>query len=103
MMLSKLGRAALAFVAAVAMGLGMTSCGGGTVGYMWVLGTKYNQIAGFKVDNNTGNLTATVGSPYTSGGSNPTMIVVKPGERYVYVLNVGSSSVVTDPNSANMA
>lgn len=100
-MLRKLGRAALAFVATVAMGLGMTSCGGGTIGYMWVLGTKYNQIAGFKIDNYTGNLTATVASPYASGGANPTMIVVKGGGRYVYVLNAGSSSIVPDPNSSN--
>jgi hypothetical protein len=28
----------------------MTACGGGTIGYMWVLGQQYNQIAGFKVD-----------------------------------------------------
>lgn len=101
MMLRKLGRAALAFVATVAVGLGMTSCGGGTIGYMWVLGTKYNQIAGFKIDDFTGNLTATVGSPYSSAGSNPTMIVVKAGGRYVYVLNAGASSIVTDPNSSN--
>jgi 6-phosphogluconolactonase (cycloisomerase 2 family) len=100
-MLRKLGRAALAVVATVALGLGMTSCGGGTIGYMWVLGTKYNQIAGFKIDDYTGNLTATVGSPYSSGGSNPTMIVVKSGGRYVYVLNSGTSSIVPDPNSTN--
>ncbi len=95
MKLSKLGRVALAFVAAVAMGLGMTSCGGGTIGYMWVLGTQYNQIAGYKIDDFTGNLTTTVSSPYTSGGKNPTMLVVKAGGRYLYVLNQGTSSITT--------
>ncbi len=100
MTLRKLGRVALAFVVTVAMGLGMTSCGGGTIGYMWVLGTKFNQIAGYKIDDFTGNLTATVGTPYASGGSNPVMLAIKSGGRYVYVVNAGTSSIVPDPNSS---
>jgi 6-phosphogluconolactonase (cycloisomerase 2 family) len=74
------------------MGLGMTACGGGTIGYMWVLGTQYNQIAGFKIDDFTGNLTNVVGSPFSSGGTNPVSIVVKPGGRYVYVVNQGTGT-----------
>ena len=92
MKLRKFGRFSLAAVAAVALGLGMTACGGGTIGYMWVLGTQYSQIAGFKIDNYTGNLTATVGSPYTSGGADPISLAVRPGGRYVYVVNAGSST-----------
>lgn len=89
MKLSKIGRISMALVASVAMGLGMTACGGGTIGYMWVIGTQYNQIAGFKIDDYSGNLTATAYSPYASNGSVPVSIVVKPGGRYVYVLNQG--------------
>lgn len=64
---------------------------------MWVLGDTLNaagqgQIAGFKIDDYTGNLTATVGSPYTSGGAYPISLAVRPGGRYVYVVNAGSSS-----------
>jgi len=77
------------------MGLGMTSCGGGTVGFMWVLGTQYNQIGGFKIDDYTGNLTGTVGSPYPSGGTNPVMLALKSGGRYLYVLNAGDSTGTT--------
>jgi 6-phosphogluconolactonase (cycloisomerase 2 family) len=87
MKLSKIGRISMALVASVAMGLGMTACGGGTIGYMWVIGTQYNQIAGFKIDQLTGNLTATPHSPFSSGGTNPAMIAVRPGGRYVYVIN----------------
>ncbi|RXH55085.1 lactonase family protein [Granulicella sibirica] len=87
MKLSKIGRISMAFVASVAMGLGMTACGGGTIGFMWVLGTQYNQIAGFKIDDFTGNLTAIPHSPFASGGTNPVMLAVKPGGRYVYVIN----------------
>jgi hypothetical protein len=94
MTLSRFGRISKAFVVSVAIGLGMTACGGGTIGYMWVLGTQYNQIAGFKIDDFTGNLTATVNSPYSSGGTNPVAIVVKPGGRFVFVINKGNGGSV---------
>jgi len=79
----------MALVVSVAMGLGMTACGGGTIGFMWVLGTQFNQIAAFKIDDFTGNLTAPPGSPFSSGGTNPVSLVVKPGGRYLYVINEG--------------
>lgn len=67
----------------------MTACGGGTIAYMWVLGQQYNQIGGFLIDDYTGNLTAIPGSPFTTQGSVPVSIVVKPGGRFVYVINQG--------------
>ncbi len=110
MTLSRIGRFGLALAVSVAVGLGMTACGGGTIGYMWVLGTTPSaaagqltgQIAGFKIDNYTGNLTSAVHSPFSSGGPNPVSIVVKPGGRYVYVVNqgvagTGATSCVTHP------
>ena len=97
MKLSRIGRISMALVASVAMGLGMTACGGGTVGYMWVLGTQYNQISGYKIDNFTGNLTTMVGSPYTSGGTNPVAIVVRPGGQYIYVVNKGIAAQGSTP------
>jgi 6-phosphogluconolactonase (cycloisomerase 2 family) len=57
---------------------------------MWVLGTYYNQISGFKIDDYTGNLTSILHSPFNSGGSNPQMLVVKQGGRFVYVVNAGT-------------
>lgn len=109
MTLSRIGRFSLALAVSVAVGLGMTACGGGTVGYMWVLGSSTTaaagqlsgQIAGFKIDNYTGNLTSAVRSPFASGGTNPVSIVVKPGGRYVYVVNQGSvGSSTTCPSTA---
>ena len=93
MKLSRIGRVSMALVVSVAMGLGMTACGGGTIGFMWVLGTQYNQIAAFKIDDFTGNLTTPPGSPFTSGGANPVSLVVKPGGRYLYVVNKGAATV----------
>ena len=81
----------MALVVSVAMGLGMTACGGGTIAYIWVLGTQYNQISGYKVDNFTGNLTQVVHSPFSSNGTTPVALVVKPGGRYVYVINKGDA------------
>jgi 6-phosphogluconolactonase (cycloisomerase 2 family) len=90
MKLSLVGRWSMALFASLALGLGMTACGGGTIGYMWVLGQQYNQIAGFKVDDYTGNLTAVPNSPFASNGSVPVSIVIKTGGRYVYVINQGT-------------
>ncbi len=90
MKLSRIGRISMALVVSVAMGLGMTACGGGTIGFMWVLGTQFNQIAAFKIDDFTGNLTTTPGSPFTSGGTKPVSLVVRTGGRYLYVINQGS-------------
>ena len=92
MTLSRIGRISMALVVSVAMGLGMTSCGGGTIGYMWVLGTQYNNIAAFKIDDYTGNLTQAVGSPFASAGTNPVMLTLKSGGRYLYVLNAGNAT-----------
>jgi 6-phosphogluconolactonase (cycloisomerase 2 family) len=74
------------------MGLGMTACGGGTIGFMWVLGTQYNQIGGFKIDDFSGNLTQIPHSPFSSGGADPVSIVVKPGGRFIYIVNKGGSN-----------
>jgi 6-phosphogluconolactonase (cycloisomerase 2 family) len=59
---------------------------------MWVLGTQYNQIAGFKIDDYTGNLTTMVNSPYPSGGTNPVSSAVRAGGNYVFVVNKGTYS-----------
>jgi len=91
MKLSRIGRVSMALVVSVAMGLGMTACGGGTIGFMWVLGTQYNQVAAFKIDDFTGNLTIPPGSPFGSGGTDPVSLVVKPGGRFLYVINKGSA------------
>ena len=95
MTLSKISRVVMALAATAALGLGMTACGGGTIGYMWVLGTYYNQITGFLIDDYTGNLTTIQHSPFSSGGTNPVDILVKPGGRFIFVINAGSGATGT--------
>ena len=99
MKLGFFGRMAMALVASLALGLGMTACGGGTIAYVWVVGSQYNQIAGFKVDDFSGNLTTIPRSPFSVNGANPVSILVRPGGRYVYVINQGTGGgLVTPPN-----
>src|ERR1019366_4222238 len=90
MTLSRIGRISRALVVSMAVVLGMSACGGYTVGFMWVLGTQYNQITGRKIDDYTGNLTQMVGSPYSSGGSDPVSIAVRVGGNFVFVVNKGT-------------
>lgn len=101
MKLGLFGRALLALFASLTLGLGMTACGGGTIGFMWVLGQQYNQIAGFKIDDYTGNLTQIPHSPFTTNGSTPVSILVRPGGRYVYVLNQGTGGSSTARGSGS--
>ena len=100
MKLSLVGRWSMALFASLALGLGMTACGGGTIGYMWVLGQEYNQIAGFKVDQYSGNLTEVPKSPFSSNGSVPVSLVIKSGGRFVYVINQGSGGSATQAGSS---
>jgi len=98
MKLSRIGRISQALVVSMALVLGMSACGGYTVGFMWVLGTQFNQIAGFKIDDYTGNLTRMIKSPYSSAGTNPVSIAVRTGGNYVFVVNKGTSVKACDGN-----
>jgi 6-phosphogluconolactonase len=86
----KFGRITLALAVSLGTGLGVTSCSTDhTVGYMYVTGSQYNQISGFRIDSNLGNLTATQNSPYSSGGVNPIKELVANAGKFLYVLNAG--------------
>lgn len=103
MKLSGNGRLVLACVVSIALMLGMSACGGGTIGYLWVLAGKSsantpgNVLTGYKIDNYTGNLTEIVNSPFpTASDATPVYAVHDSSGRYVYVLNQndGRNSVV---------
>jgi 6-phosphogluconolactonase (cycloisomerase 2 family) len=89
----KFGQVCLALVVSLGLGFGVTSCSTDhTVGYFYATGTEYQQISGFRIDNNLGQLTPTQNSPYSSGGVNPTKILVTTAGKFVYVLNTGCGS-----------
>jgi 6-phosphogluconolactonase (cycloisomerase 2 family) len=86
----KFGQVGLALVVSLGLGFGVTSCSTDhTVGYFYVTGTQYQQISGFRIDNNLGQLTPTQNSPYSSNGVNPTKVLVSTAGKFVYVLNAG--------------
>ncbi len=100
---SSFGRVAMALISAAALGLSMTACGGGTIAYLWAVGTtaassagtgtgttQSGVIVGYQVDDFTGNLTSIPGQPFGSGGTNPVQLVVRPGGRFLYIINQGT-------------
>jgi 6-phosphogluconolactonase (cycloisomerase 2 family) len=101
MKLKNLGRAALALAASAVTVLGMTSCTlSYTVGYLFVTGSQYNQIASYRIQNDNGALHQS--SIVGTGGTNPTQAVVTAGGNYVYVLNAGAGTDA-DPQHSQIA
>ncbi len=100
----KFGQAALALVVSLGLGVGVTSCSRSyTVGYLYVTGTQYNQIAGFNINNQTGQLTPIRKSPFGANGTNPIRELVLSGGRFLYVLNQGTFSYNSDGTTTGTA
>jgi 6-phosphogluconolactonase (cycloisomerase 2 family) len=90
MKLRKFGRIGLALVVSLGTGFGVTSCSTNhTVGYFYVTGSQYNQISGFRIDNNLGQLHTVQNSPFGSGGYNPIKMATATAGKFLYVLNAG--------------
>jgi 6-phosphogluconolactonase len=109
----KFGRMTLALAVSLGTGLGVTSCSTDhAVGYFYVTGQQYNQVSGYRIDSNLGNLTPAQNSPFASGGANPIKALMANAGKYLYVLNAGcggtgqaacSSSVSPDNTSPNIS
>jgi 6-phosphogluconolactonase (cycloisomerase 2 family) len=96
MKFTKFGKAVLMSALSAGVILSVTSCiQSYTVGYLYITGTATAQsssngiISGFKIDHNTGKLTAINGLPVASGGANPVRAVLTTASRFLYVLNKG--------------
>ncbi len=96
MKFTKFGKALLMSALSAGILLSVTSCVESyTVGFLYVTGTVTSQsggdgiISGFRIDHNTGKLTAIDGLPISSGGANPGRAVLLTGSRFLYVLNRG--------------
>ncbi len=102
MKLKQWGRIALLVGVSAVLGLGTLSCTDYTLGYLFVSSGRYSQIYTYIVDANTGgfrllntepNNYGGQGNPGSSGGNDPTKMVVAAGGTYLYVLNPGSANV----------
>ncbi len=111
MKFTKFGKALLMSALSAGVVLGFTSCVQSyTVGFLYVTGTSTAQtsgngiISGFKIDHNTGRLSAIHGLPISSGGANPGRFVLLSGGRFLYVLNQGANAdggaVCTSPGTS---
>jgi 6-phosphogluconolactonase (cycloisomerase 2 family) len=99
MKFSYVGRIALALMASLALIIGTQSCSYNyTEAYIIVTGSQYNQVATYREDNDTGQLTNTNHGIVSSGGSNPIRATLLNGGRYVYVLNQGTPSADSSGN-----
>ena len=99
MKFTKFGKALLIIALSTGVILGVTSCiQSYSVGFLFVTGTATAQssgsgiISGFKIEHNTGKLTAINGLPISSGGANPVRAVLTTGSKFVYILNRGANS-----------
>ena len=99
MKFTKYGKALLMSALSAGVVLGVTSCiQSYSVGFLYVTGTVTAQssgsgiISGYKIEHNTGKLTAINGLPISSGGANPVRAVLTTGSRFDYVLNRGANA-----------
>lgn len=96
------GRGAMASVALLAMGLGVSSCSRDyTVAYVYATVSGTGAAAGqtgvinaYGVDYQSGALTQLADSPIPSGGRNPVTLVATPDSKTLFVLNHDDSSIV---------
>jgi 6-phosphogluconolactonase (cycloisomerase 2 family) len=100
MKFSKFARAALAAALSLGAAASFTACGpngaDNTIDYVFVISSKNNpgQINAYKLDYQSGSLLQVSGSPYSSGGANPTGVVTSPNYQNLYVVNRGSNQIV---------
>lgn len=100
MKFSKFARATVAASLSLGAAGWLTACGpngaDNTVDYVFVASSKNNpgQIDAYKLDYQSGSLLQVAGSPYSSGGSDPTGLVTSPNYQNLYVVNRGTNQVV---------
>jgi 6-phosphogluconolactonase len=97
MKLHRLGRIALAAIASLGMGFGMTACGpSNTIDFLYVTASKNNpgQISVYKIDGEAGLLYQITDSPYQSGGRNPVADVASHNGKNLYVINHDDNTMV---------
>lgn len=99
MRFTKFGKALAMGALSAGVIYGVTSCTQSySVGYLFVTGTvtassgNNGIISGFRIDHNTGQLSAIHGLPVATGGSNPVRAVLTLNSRFVYILNRGTNA-----------
>jgi 6-phosphogluconolactonase len=93
----RIGRAALATMMSLALGLGITACSRDyTVAYVYATSAQTGAVSSYAVDYQTGSLVQIAGSPFASGLHNPATLVVAPNSKYVYVIGGSQDDAVAE-------
>jgi 6-phosphogluconolactonase len=93
----RIGRAALATMMSLALGLGITACSRDyTVAYVYAVSAQGGGVSAFDVDFQSGTLVQIAGSPFTSTLMNPGTLVVAPNNKFLYVIGGTQDDKVTE-------
>lgn len=83
----RIGRAAMATVASLAVGLGVTACSRDyTVAFTYAVSAQSGKVSAFNVDYQSGSLTQIAGSPFDTNLSNPVTLLTSPDSKNLYVI-----------------
>ena len=78
---NRIGRAGLATIMSLALGLGVTACSRDyTVAFVYATSAQGGGVSAFNVDFQSGSLVQIAGSPFTSGLRNPVSLIVAPNQ-----------------------
>jgi 6-phosphogluconolactonase len=93
----RIGRAALATMMSLALGLGVTACSRDyTVAWVYATSQQTGTVSAFNVDFQSGSLVQIAGSPFTSQLRNPVSIIVAPNNRFLYVIGGTQDDAVVE-------
>jgi 6-phosphogluconolactonase len=92
----RIGRAALATMMSLALGLGITACSRDyTVSYVYATSAQTGLVSAFDVDFQSGTLVQIAGSPFTSQLHNPVSLAVSPNSKNLYVIGGSQDNQLT--------
>jgi 6-phosphogluconolactonase len=93
---NSIGRAALATITSMALGLGITACSRDyTAAYVYAVSAQGGGVSAFAVDYQSGSLVQIAGSPFTTSLSNPVTLLTAPNGKYVYVIGGSQDNKIT--------
>ncbi len=83
----RIGRAALATMMSLAVGLGLTACSRDyTVAFVYAVSSQTGTVSAFASDFQSGSLVQIAGSPFASNLTNPISVVSAPNGKFIYVI-----------------
>jgi 6-phosphogluconolactonase len=93
----RIGRATMATIMSLALGLGVTACSRDyTVAYVYATSAQTGGVSAFAVDYQSGSLVQVPGSPFTSNLRNPVSLVVAPNNKYVYAIGGDQDDAIAE-------